>query len=127
MTRARTQRTSRSVSARSADPSDPRRTVLGGVDPLQLFEMLETKFTDRGGADGSPYRELYRATFTALLAADGSEAVHLFALLDEVDAWSPVEYNIRKAGFVVGFEVCRTLILGPLHVAAAAVKQDGAK
>ena len=91
---------------------NPNADRLEGLDALAVVEMLDARFDDNGGPDGSAYRQLYRATKAALLAQSGAEAVHFDALLQAVDASTDVEEAIRRAGFVVGFECCRRLLLG---------------
>lgn len=102
-----------------------RRTFLAGVDPVKLCEFLEDHYTDTGGLDGSAYRRLYADSLAAFLEPD-IEAVHFAKLLDSVDAACLVESAMRQAGFVVGFECCRQLLLGELEIPAAALK-DGAE
>jgi hypothetical protein len=97
-------------------PAPPsRRDVLAGLDPVALVEILDTHFDDDGSR--STYRRLYRDAKAAILAHD-AQAVHVAALLEQVDAAVDVEAAIRQAGFVQGFEICRQLLLGELDLAA---------
>jgi hypothetical protein len=98
-------------------PSD-RRVYLAGLDPAGLVQLLDESFDDIGDKDGSPYRQLYTQTLNALLKKGGEEGVHFEQLLRNVDAWIDVEESIRHAGFIVGFETCRQLMLGELDLSA---------
>ncbi len=99
-------------------PPASRRTVLGAVDPGELWELLENHFTDTGGEDGSPYRRQHEELLARFLEELGEETVNFAKLLDQVDAWSLVEAATRKAAFMVGFDCCRQLILGELDLKA---------
>lgn len=100
----------------SKKPAPNSRAFLWGLDPVKLVDLLDTHFDDDGGPKGSPYRRLYRETLESLLVESG--AVAFAALLDEIDDSIEVETAMRQAGFVVGFETCRQLLLGELDVAA---------
>jgi len=101
----------------ASQPSAPRRTFLEGIDAAELFEMLERRFDDAGGADGSAYRRLYKESLATFLDQDGPDAVNFAKLLDAIDgAPCLVEDAMRKAGFVLGFECCRQLLLGELAI-----------
>jgi hypothetical protein len=108
------------------DAAGPR-TFLGGIDAAELVELLENHFTDTGGDDGSPYRRLYRQSLAMFLAAEGQEAVHFAALLNSVDAAIGVECAMRSAGFIVGFQTCRQLLLGDLDLDAVKRESGGGK
>lgn len=105
------------VSPPSATPAT-RRVFLAGVDVGALVELLDFHFDDNGDNNGSPYRRLYTQTRATLLERDGQEAVNLAHLFESVDAACVVEDAMRRAGFVVGFEVCRQLLLGDLDLTA---------
>ncbi len=97
-------------------PAATRRTFLAGIDAIELFEMLERHYDDDGGADGSAYRRLYRESLKAFLERDGPEAVTFAQLLEAIESAGLVETDMKKAGFVVGFECCRQLLLGELDL-----------
>jgi hypothetical protein len=102
---------------KSPDDQVTRRTFLSGLDAVQLFEMLERHYDDDGGPDGSAYRRLYRESLETFLEQDGPEAVNFKKLLESIDgAPCLVEDGMRKAGFILGFECCRQLLLGELKV-----------
>ena len=52
-------------------------------------------------------------------AAD-HEARSLYSILDNVDALTEIEASIRAAGFVLGFGICRQLMVGGLTIPAKA-------
>jgi hypothetical protein len=80
--------------------------------------MLDMHFGDNGGEDGSPYRRLYQQSLAAFLQREGRSAVEFAELLENVDAAVPVVEAMRRAGFVVGFDVCRQFLLGELDLEA---------
>jgi hypothetical protein len=98
------------------------RAQLGAIDPGMLFALLENHFTD---IDTSPYRRLYAESRAALLQVDAPGAVAFADLLEAVDEFAGVETATRGAGFVVGFETCRQLLLGELDLAA--LKNEGGR
>jgi hypothetical protein len=107
------------IARKSHRPHVARRVFLGGLDPIKLVEMLDDKFQDNGAKDGSPYRRLYVQTLKALLKRSSPDAINFKALLDGIDgAGCEVETAMCNAGFVVGFEVCRQLLLGELDLPA---------
>lgn len=121
--RTKTAKTTTKPSRLSVTAS-PRRTFLGGVDPASLIDLLDNYFTDTGDADGSPYQRLYVQARAKYLKADGGNVEAIANLLSEIDGMSCVEDAMRRAGFLVGFECCRQLLLGELDPATL---QDGAK
>src|SRR2546427_517447 len=112
----------RKAPARKSQPS-ARRVFLAGLNPLAIVDLLDDRYQDTGGPDGSPYRRGYEELKASLIAHD-SNAVALFALFNEADASGMVEAAMRQAGFVQGFDACRQLILGELDLAA--LKTEGA-
>ena len=75
--------------------------------------MLENHYSDNDSA----YRRLYTESLSAFLEEDGPDAVNFAKLLDAIDG-PPclVETSMRKAGFILGFESCRQLLLGDLDL-----------
>ena len=102
----------KSAPVKTSQPAE-RRQYIAEIDPLTLFGLLEHHFDD---ADSSPYRRLYSETRADVLQVQ--EAVEFAALLDNVDEANGVEVATRAAGFVLGFETCRQLILGELDLEA---------
>lgn len=94
-----------------------RRAVLAGMDPVALVGLLDNEFTD-SGIDSEPYRRLYKQSLAALLEREGPEAVRFAKLIESIEPACGVELAMRRAGFVVGFEACRQLLLGELDLAA---------
>jgi hypothetical protein len=91
-------------------PSTTRRTFLAGVDVITLSEVLE--HTD------SPAYLLYTDLLENFLRHD-QQAVAFAKLLNAIDDGpAVVEGAMRQAGFVVGFEYCRQLLLGELEIPA---------
>ncbi len=50
--------------------------------------------------------------------------MHFANLLSAVDAAVRVEASMQEAGFIVGFETCRQLLLGELDLDALASDDD---
>jgi hypothetical protein len=94
-----------------AAPKTARRS-LSIVDAGELFELLENQYPETD----STYRTFYaRARATALKEEKSAD---LAGLIDQVDGAAGVEYATRRAGFLLGFEICRRLLLGELDVQA---------
>jgi len=111
-----------------APPS--RRTFLAGVNAGELFDLLEVRYTDTGGEDGTAYRRLYADALKQSMESDGPEPAAFLELLESLDVWALVETNVRRASFLVGFETCRQLLLGelvpPPEIPAAPSRYGGA-
>jgi hypothetical protein len=99
-------------------PSAPR-TVLTGLDPVSLVRIFDedVRFDDRS------YQALYAEMREAFLERAGHTSVTIAKLLTEIDDCL-AEDAFRQAGFVVGFEVCRRLLLGELDLAALKASGD---
>ncbi len=95
------------------------RAFLSDLDPAHLVQILDDHFEDNGDAKGSPYRRLYRQARQKFFENEGRETVDLAALLfGNIDGACLIEDALRSAGFVVGFETCRQLLLGELDLKA---------
>jgi hypothetical protein len=82
------------------------RAFLGGIDVIKLSEVLEEI--------SSPSYLLYVKLRDQFLEHD-EQAVSFAKLLDAIDDGPAiVEGAMSQAGFVVGFECCRQLLLGEL-------------
>lgn len=114
----------------SARPPLPtRRTFLAQLNPQDVLRLI-----DDGIASPSPYAALYDTVREAVLDQHSTNARRIAGLLAEMDDGDCVEGAFREAGFVLGFEVCRHLLLGELDLdaltqrdAADAPEQDGAR
>jgi hypothetical protein len=101
-------------SKRSTSKGATRRR-LGGLNVVRLFAFLEHHYDDNGTTlDASWYRRLYAQSRAAFLKDEDPAALPFADMLEHIDAATGVETATRKAGFVVGFECCRQLILGEL-------------
>jgi hypothetical protein len=110
----RTRRTGVSSSTRKP------RALLMGLDPVELAHFLDYHFDEQ-----SNYWTLYRRVRAAFLKREGETSVTVAELLDRIED-NLVEAAFRQAGFVVGFEVCRALLLGELDLKALQ-KNGGAR
>jgi hypothetical protein len=70
------------------------------------------------------YRRLHAQSLAAFLEREGRSAVEFAELLENVDAAVPAVEAMRRAGFVVGFDLCRQLLLGELNLDSL---KDGAR
>lgn len=97
-------------------PSGTRHTVIGGIDPIGLSLLLENHYDDTGGPEGSWYRRIYQDVLDELLEGF-PQAAAIRHLLDAIDDGPAIlEESMRRAGFVVGFQCCRQLLLGELDL-----------
>lgn len=93
-------------------PATPKRTTfLAGFDPTDLLCLFEDTQDDLN----TPYRALYQQLRTEFLQQHGPATVSIAALLDRIDDCL-VEDSFRQAGFVLGFQVCRQLMLGEIDI-----------
>lgn len=99
---------------RQGEDAVARRTFLAELDVRDLIQLLQEKELDAT----APYYQLYNESRERFLEENGLEAVNFAKLLRSVDASAGVEAAIRDAGFVVGFQTCRQLMLGELDLEA---------
>jgi hypothetical protein len=92
-------------------PPQRPRTFIAGLDPVELSQFLDRHF------DGSRsnYWTLYNDVRALFLEHEGETTVKVAELLTALDDCL-VEAAFRQAGFVIGFEVCRQLILGEIDL-----------
>jgi hypothetical protein len=110
----------------SARPSVPtsRRTFLARLDPILVLRLMNDEPVPiRADATFKQYETLYQELREAYLQQHGDTTVNIAALLDQIDNCL-VEWAFREAGFVVGFEVCRHLLLGELDLDALKASGD---
>lgn len=88
------------------------RTALAGLDLLTLKEALD----DLYDTVDTPYRELYTRMYHRSLERRGTNIIKLAELLGEIDDMCEVEGAAADAGFVLGFELCRKLLLGEIDL-----------
>jgi hypothetical protein len=94
-------------------PRSRGASPLADINALALKELLDEHFDD---VDISPYRALYAQVREAALARRGDSVVRLAELLDQIDDMCEFEGAVADAGFVLGFECCRQLLLGELDL-----------
>jgi hypothetical protein len=99
-------------------PQATTRAALGGADVVKLAQ-------DALEDTSSPYCLLYQELRDKLLEHD-VEAFNFAAVLEHVDCAGVVEGAMSEAGFVVGFEYCRNLLLGELKLPPAPAEDDDA-
>jgi hypothetical protein len=87
------------------------------MDPVSLVRLLDEDFP----STATSYQTLYAEMRAAFLERAGHTSVTIAKLLDEMDNCF-AEDAFRRAGFVVGFEVCRQILLGELD--PNALEQD---
>jgi hypothetical protein len=87
------------------------------LDPTLLLRLMHDEDPDVGRVTLGAYDTLYHELRDAYLKQHGANTVSVAALLEQIDN-ALVEDAFRSAGFVVGFEVCRHLILGELDLEA---------
>ena len=100
-------------------PPVRRRTFLAGFDAVTLSRSLEET--------SSPSYLLYIKLRDKFLEHD-EQAVSFAKLLDAIDDGpAVVEGAMSQAGFVVGFECCRQLLLGELEIGGRHSEKGGAE
>lgn len=99
-------------------PPQTPRTFIAGLDPVHLVEILD-EYYERGPARGTaPYQTQYEELRTYFLEDFGQDCTDLARLFSHLDNFAIVEEAFRRAGFVVGFNVARQLLLGELDLTA---------
>jgi hypothetical protein len=102
------------MSVHALTPSS-RRAFLARLDPLLVLRLITD---DLGtGKELVQYETLYRELRDAYLKEHGDTTVTIASLLKRLDNCL-VETAYRDAGFIVGFEVCRHLLLGEIDLEA---------
>lgn len=98
-------------------PTRPARDSLNRLDVNRLWKVFE----DEAWSEG-----LYERARDGYLQQFGKPTMNVAALVKEMDDCL-LELAIRRAGFLVGFEACRQLLLGELDLAALQAKTGGAR
>lgn len=94
-----------------------RRAFLAKLDPQQVWRLVDIDNTT------GPYASLYTDLRDAYLEQYGPNTVNIAALIGKLDDCL-VESAFSEAGFVLGFEVCRQLLLGELDLDALREQED---
>jgi hypothetical protein len=110
------------MSARPPVPSS-RRRFLARLDPILVLRLMDDDLS--AGRKLDQYETLYQELRDANLQQHGDATlnVNIASLLNQIDNCL-VESAFRDAGFVVGFEVCRHLLLGELDLDALKASGD---
>jgi hypothetical protein len=95
------------------------RDRLTALNPLELFGILVEHH------ESSPLHQLYHEVRDRSLEDHGGNVVQLAKLLETIDDAGLVDASTREAGFVMGFECFRQLVLGEGW--APSISKDGAK
>lgn len=90
-----------------------RRSLLAAIDPVALVGLLDDRHSDN---KPSAYEQLYDNAVKTAVSQHGKEAIAFAKILDDVQSAVGIKDAIRIAGFVQGFEICRQLMLGDLHL-----------
>jgi hypothetical protein len=108
------------MSVRSLTPSS-RRAFLARLDPLTVLRLMNDNRDTPAAL--FQYQTLYKQLRDANLQDLGEPTMSVAALIDQIDD-ACLEDAFRDAGFVVGFEVCRHLLLGEISVDALTQDED---
>jgi hypothetical protein len=98
-----------------ATPVANRRTFLAGLEVEAFYEMLDQNLDDIDSGFSKLHEQVYEAELKKL----GQDSSSFARLLESVDVYSGVGMAAKKAGFVLGFEVCRQLLLGEIEAPEA--------
>jgi hypothetical protein len=103
-------------------PPSPR-TFVAGLDPVRLVEIVDEYY---GRPDQSvPYKTQYQELRAYFLDDFGENCATLANLFSQLDDFAIIEEAFRRAGFVLGFNVCRQLLLGELDIEALKKDEQG--
>ncbi|MEP7307640.1 MAG: hypothetical protein ABJA98_19225 [Acidobacteriota bacterium] len=109
------------AAAATATATTNTRTFLSGLDVVAFYELLDDHLDDLDSGFSRLHAQVYEAELKRL----GQDSSNFARLLKSVDAYAGVGMAAKKAGFALGFDVCRQLLLGELDIEA--LKKDGAR